>query len=57
MDYSRINDLIEESDFVGFADYGDGIADEWICKAETCLGLKLQYGLQLINEYEEKRGL
>lgn len=41
MDYSRIIDLIKESDFVEFADYGDGIADEWIDKAETRLGLKL----------------
>lgn len=41
MDYSRIIDLIEASDFVGFADCGDGIADEWICKAETRLGLRL----------------
>lgn len=30
MDYSRIINLIKESDFVEFADYGDGIADEWI---------------------------
>ncbi len=41
MDYSRIIDLIKESDFVEFADYGDGIADEWIYKAETRLALKL----------------
>ncbi|UVM62189.1 SMI1/KNR4 family protein [Pseudomonas sp. B21-010] len=41
MDYSRIINVIKESDFVEFADYGDGIADEWIYKAETRLGLKL----------------
>ena len=41
MDYSRIINLIKESDFVEFADYGDGIADEWIYKAEARLGLKL----------------
>ena len=41
MDYSRIINLIKESDYVEFADYGDGIADEWIYKAEARLGLKL----------------
>ncbi|KGX83104.1 SMI1/KNR4 family protein [Pontibacillus marinus] len=40
--YDEIQSLIAESrDSVEFADYGDGVAEEWIIKAEERLGFKL----------------
>ena len=42
---SKFNDIqniiAEASDYVDFADFGDGVSDEWIMKAESRLGLKL----------------
>lgn len=42
--YDEIKKIIEESEsFVEFADFGDGISEEWIKKAETRLGFSLPY--------------
>jgi len=37
----EIIDLIKNSDFVDFSDYGEGVSEEWIRKAETYLGFLL----------------
>ena len=40
--YSEIKKIIEEAgDIVEFAEYGNGISDEWIMKAEVRLGFNL----------------
>ena len=39
--YDEITSLIEESDRVDFAPYGEGVSEEWIQKAERRLGLPL----------------
>lgn len=41
MDYDRIKKLIEEnSDIVDFAEFGEGVSEDWIEKAEVRLGVK-----------------
>jgi hypothetical protein len=39
--YDEIKTLIEESTNVEFADFGDGVSEEWIKKAENRLGFEL----------------
>lgn len=40
--YDEIRQLIEaNSDIAEFADFGDGVSDEWIEKAESALGFSL----------------
>ena len=43
--YSEIKKIIEEAgDNVEFAEYGNGISDEWIKKAEVRLGFNISGG-------------
>ena len=38
--YEKIKKLIEENaDIVEFGDFGEGVSEEWACKAEKCLGM------------------
>lgn len=66
--YEEIKKLIAETDDVDFADFGNGVSDEWIRKAEERLGFKLPttykwwlknygggeiYGEEIFSIYEE----
>lgn len=66
--YEEIKKLIAETDDVDFADFGNGVSEEWIRKAEERLGFKLPttykwwlknygggeiYGEEIFSIYEE----